>query len=115
VAALVYIAAFLLDRAEPVNTLISGFPRDGSQSPILPPTGGFLFLDRAKFHDSFAGDVPTGQAAFKADWNASLARGSSSSRPPPDLRPSHPARYAPAGTAARLAKLRFSIQRRARP
>ena len=66
-AALVYIAAFVPDRGESVNTLIAGFPPDAPQPPILPPTGGFLFLDRAKFHDSFAGDVPAGQAAFMAD------------------------------------------------
>jgi pimeloyl-ACP methyl ester carboxylesterase len=28
---------------------------------------GFLFLDRDKFHASFAGDLPAGQAAFMAD------------------------------------------------
>jgi hypothetical protein len=28
--------------------------------------GWLLFLDRDKFHDSFAGDVPADQAAFKA-------------------------------------------------
>ena len=46
VAALVYIAAFVPDQGESVNTLIAGFPQDGPQPPILPPTGGFLFLDR---------------------------------------------------------------------
>jgi pimeloyl-ACP methyl ester carboxylesterase len=35
--------------------------------PILPPQDGFLFLDREKFHDSFAGDVSDEQAAFMAD------------------------------------------------
>jgi len=66
VAALVYIAAFVPDQGESVNTLIAGFPQDGPQPPILPPTGGFLFLDRDKFHDSFAGDVPAAEAAFMA-------------------------------------------------
>ena len=28
---------------------------------------GFLFLDREKFHSSFAGDLPTDLAAFMAD------------------------------------------------
>jgi pimeloyl-ACP methyl ester carboxylesterase len=50
-----------------VNTLIAGFPKDAPQPPILPPNEGFLFLDRDKFHDSFAGDVPADQAAFMAD------------------------------------------------
>jgi len=37
VAALVYICAFAPDKDESVNTLISGFPADGPQPPILPP------------------------------------------------------------------------------
>jgi pimeloyl-ACP methyl ester carboxylesterase len=67
VAALVYVAAFAPDTGESVNTVIAGFPTDGPQPPILPPEQGFLFLDREKFHDSFAGDVPAPQAAFMAD------------------------------------------------
>ena len=35
--------------------------------PILPPVDGFLFLDREKFHASFAGDLPADLAAFMAD------------------------------------------------
>ena len=67
VAALVYIAAFAPDKDESVSTLIAGFPADGPQPPILPPRDGFLFLDRDKFHASFAGDLPAAQAAFMAD------------------------------------------------
>jgi pimeloyl-ACP methyl ester carboxylesterase len=67
VAALVYIAAFAPDKGESVNTLIADFPHDGPAPPILPPQDGFLFLDREKFHDSFAGDVDAGEAAFMAD------------------------------------------------
>ncbi|HEY2522231.1 MAG TPA: alpha/beta hydrolase [Streptosporangiaceae bacterium] len=67
VAALVYVCAFAPDKDESVNTLISGFPADGPQPPILPPTDGFLFLDRDKFHASFAADVPGDLAAFMAD------------------------------------------------
>ncbi|MFE5707534.1 alpha/beta fold hydrolase [Rhodococcus koreensis] len=67
VAALVYITAFAPDTGESVNTLLGGFPQDGPQPPILPPQDGNLFLDRAKFHDSFAADVPAEQAAFLAD------------------------------------------------
>jgi pimeloyl-ACP methyl ester carboxylesterase len=67
VAALVYIAAFAPDTGESVNTLIEGFPKDGPQPPILPPRDGFLFLDREKFHDSFAADVDAELAAFMAD------------------------------------------------
>lgn len=67
VAALVYICAFAPDGGESVNTLIGGFPTDGPQPPILPPVEGFLFLDRDKFHHSFASDIPTDQAKFLAD------------------------------------------------
>ena len=67
VEALVYIAAFVPDAGESVNTLIEGFPKDGPQPPILPPQDGFLFLDREKFHDSFAADVDADAAAFMAD------------------------------------------------
>jgi pimeloyl-ACP methyl ester carboxylesterase len=67
VAALVYITAFAPDRGESVNTLLAGFPDDGPQPPILAPVEGFLFLDREKFHGSFAGDLPGSQAAFMAD------------------------------------------------
>ncbi len=67
VAALVYIAAFAPDAGESVNTLIADPPPDAPVPPILPPQDGFLFLDRDKFHDSFAGDVPAEEAAFMAD------------------------------------------------
>jgi pimeloyl-ACP methyl ester carboxylesterase len=67
VAVLVYVAAFAPDKGESVNTLIGGFPPGGPQPPILPPKDGFLFLDRGKFHASFAGDLPAAQAGFMAD------------------------------------------------
>ena len=67
VAALVYIAAFAPDKGESVNTLIEGFPKDAPGPPILPPQDGFLFLDREKFHDSFAADLDAELAAFMAD------------------------------------------------
>ena len=67
VAGLVYVAAFAPDAGESVNTLIGGFPADGPQPPILPPVDGFLFLDREKFADSFAADIPAEDAAFMAD------------------------------------------------
>ena len=67
VAALVYIAGFAPDTGESVNALIGGFPKDAPGPPILPPQDGFLFLDREKFHDSFAADVDPELAAFMAD------------------------------------------------
>src|SRR5258705_10106971 len=67
VAGLVYIAAFAPDAGESVNTLIADPPPGAPVPPILPPENGFLFLDREKFADSFAADVPAPLAAFMAD------------------------------------------------
>jgi pimeloyl-ACP methyl ester carboxylesterase len=67
VAALVYITAFAPDKGESVSTLIADPPPGAPVPPILPPDDGFLFLDRGKFHASFAGDLPAAQAEFMAD------------------------------------------------
>ena len=47
--------------------MIADPPPDAPVPPILPPQDGFLFLDREKFHDSFAADVSADEAAFMAD------------------------------------------------
>ena len=67
VAGLVYICAFAPDTGESVNTLIANPPPGAPVPPILPPQEGFLFLDKAKFPASFAGDVDAAKAAFMAD------------------------------------------------
>jgi pimeloyl-ACP methyl ester carboxylesterase len=67
VVGLVYITAFMPDEGESVNTLIADPPPGAPVPPILPPRDGFLFLDREKFHASFAGDLSDEQAAFMAD------------------------------------------------
>jgi pimeloyl-ACP methyl ester carboxylesterase len=64
---LVYIAAFAPDAGESVQSLIANPPPGAPVPPILPPQDGFLFLDRAKFADSFAADVDPAEAAFMAD------------------------------------------------
>ncbi|WP_328418141.1 MULTISPECIES: alpha/beta hydrolase [unclassified Micromonospora] len=79
VAALVYIAAFAPDKGESVNTLIANPPPGAPVPPILPPRDGLLMLDREKFADSFAGDLPAQQAAFMAasqvPWGADALAG----------------------------------------
>jgi pimeloyl-ACP methyl ester carboxylesterase len=67
VAGLVYIAAFAPDKGESVATLIKDPVPGAPVPPILPPQDGFLFLDKAKFPESFAADVAPDAAAFMAD------------------------------------------------
>src|SRR6476646_5150610 len=67
VAALVYITAFAPDKGESVSTLIKDPPPGTPVPPILAPRDGYLFLDKSKFHASFAGDVEAEKAAFMAD------------------------------------------------
>ena len=67
VAKLVYIAAFAPDKGESVAKLIENPPPGAPVPPILPPQNGYLFLDKAKFAASFAGDVDAEKAAFMAD------------------------------------------------
>ncbi len=67
VAALVYIAAFAPDKGESVATLIANPAPGAPVPPILPPQDGYLFLDKAKFAESFAADVDPDTASFMAD------------------------------------------------
>jgi pimeloyl-ACP methyl ester carboxylesterase len=67
VAGLVYIAAFAPDKGESVSALIQNPPAGAPVPPIMPPQDGYLFLDRAKFRESFAADVAPDAAAFMAD------------------------------------------------
>lgn len=64
---LVYITAFAPDKGESVSTLIANPPPGAPVPPILPPQNGYLFLDKAKFAASFAGDVEPDTAQFMAD------------------------------------------------
>jgi pimeloyl-ACP methyl ester carboxylesterase len=67
VAGLVYITAFAPDQGESVGTLIKDPPPGAPVPPIMPPQGGFLFLEKKAFPASFAGDVNPEKAAFMAD------------------------------------------------
>ncbi len=67
VSALVYVAAFAPDEGESVSTLIGNPPAGAQGPPILPPQDGYLYLDRAKFHESFAADVAPDVARLMAD------------------------------------------------
>ncbi len=67
VVGLVYIAAFAPDKGESVSTLAQNAPPDAPVAPILLLPDGYLWLDKAKFPASFAGDVDPEKAAFMAD------------------------------------------------
>ena len=79
VAALVYIAGLRAGQGRVGEHPHRGIPDRWPVPPILPPQDGFLFLDREKFHASFAGDVDAEQAAFMADsqvpWGVDAAGG----------------------------------------
>lgn len=62
VKALVYIAAFAPDEGE----TLGGFPPGAAAKSIAPGPGGLLYIDRAKFPASFAGDLPLAEAQVLA-------------------------------------------------
>jgi pimeloyl-ACP methyl ester carboxylesterase len=67
VAGLVYITAFVPDKGESVSSLIKDPPPGAPVPPIEPAGEGFLGLNKAKFHESFAADVPSAKADFMAN------------------------------------------------
>ena len=79
VAALVYITAFAPDAGESVETLIADPAPGAPVPPILPPRDGFLFLDEAKFAESFAADLTPEAGRFLAasqvPWGADAFTG----------------------------------------
>lgn len=67
VTALVYVAAFVPDAGESVQTLTANPPPGTNVPPFLPPVNGFLTLDKTKFPASFAADLPLRRATFLAN------------------------------------------------
>src|SRR5580698_8129555 len=66
VKALVYVAAFAPDAGETIGALIAQFPPTALGTGLVPDSAGFLFIDRAKFHEIFAKDVPEAESAIMA-------------------------------------------------
>ncbi len=66
VKALVYIAAFAPDSGDSLGSLLKSKAPSDIGPALAPDSGGFLYIDRAKFHDVFAKDVPTGEARIMA-------------------------------------------------
>lgn len=72
VAALVYVAAFAPDAAEPIGPLTEKYPAP-SATALRPDAAGFFYIDRALFHDIFAKDVGDREAAVLAAAQKPLA------------------------------------------
>jgi pimeloyl-ACP methyl ester carboxylesterase len=62
VKALVYLAAFAPDVGETMGAVASKYPPSPANKAASPDAAGFLWLDRAKFHDVFCADVPQAEA-----------------------------------------------------
>jgi len=65
VKALVYIAAFAPEAGEPIGAFGEKYPIDLGTA-LVPDSAGFLYVDRAKFHDDFCADVPEAEARVMA-------------------------------------------------
>ena len=66
VKALVYVAAFAPEPGEPLGGPVEGKFAPPARSEIVPAAGGFLYIDRAKFHDDFCHDLSTAEASVLA-------------------------------------------------
>jgi pimeloyl-ACP methyl ester carboxylesterase len=80
VVGLVYVAAFVPDSGESVETLLEG----GTAPPLQPSADGRLFFDPAVFPQAFAQDLSPAQSAFLATAQvppAGAAFGSKVSQP----------------------------------
>lgn len=65
VKALVYIAAFAPDSGEPIGAYGDKYPA-ALGAALKPDAAGFLYIDRARFREVFAADVPATEASVMA-------------------------------------------------
>ena len=75
VKALVYINAFAPEVAEPLGALAGKFGPGPLNDALVPDSAGFLFIDRAKFHDVFCADVGRIEARIMAATQKPLQAG----------------------------------------
>jgi len=74
VKALVYIAAFAPEPGEPLASPGAKFATPALNSALVPDAAGFLYVDRAKFHDVFCKDIPAADARVLAATQKPLNR-----------------------------------------
>ena len=65
VKALVYVAAFAPDVGETLGPLVEKYPTNVGAA-FRPDAAGFIYLDRAQFHDVFCQDLPDVEASVMA-------------------------------------------------
>src|SRR5258708_6233263 len=73
VKALVYVAAFAPDAGETLGGLGEKYPATPLATAIAPDSAGFLYIDRSKFHEAFANDLPADTAALLAATQKPIA------------------------------------------
>ena len=66
VKALVYITAFGLDEGESLAALSQQGPAPAGAAAVQPDDHGFLWIDRARFHEAFAADATAEEASIMA-------------------------------------------------
>ena len=65
VKALVYIAAFAPEAGEPIGAFGEKYPAPLGTA-LKPDSAGFLYIDRARFHEVFAADLPEAETRVMA-------------------------------------------------
>jgi pimeloyl-ACP methyl ester carboxylesterase len=65
VKALVYVAAFAPDAGEKIGAFFERYP-SSLGAALRPDAAGFLYVDRARFREVFAADVPAAEARVMA-------------------------------------------------
>jgi pimeloyl-ACP methyl ester carboxylesterase len=73
VKALVYIAAFAPNVGEKIAAGSEKYAPPPLASVLSPDTAGFLYIDRAKFHETFCADVPEAEARVMAATQKPIA------------------------------------------
>jgi pimeloyl-ACP methyl ester carboxylesterase len=73
VKALVFLSAFAPDSGETIGAVSGRFAAAPLAAALAPDAGGFLWVDRVKFHEVFCKDVPDGEALIMSIIQRPLA------------------------------------------
>jgi pimeloyl-ACP methyl ester carboxylesterase len=66
VKSLVYVAAFAPEAGEVITAPAANYPAPELNSVLKPDEAGFVYIDRARFHDAFAHDLPEADTRIMA-------------------------------------------------